>query len=831
MTRITTSGWWMTVIAALAITANAAAHEGDHWPVAGSTLKMAYSSSGNNKFTFKTKSQININAVSIQQDPTVAPSSLIVRGTGPNAGSSGLIELNPDLWTRVGPADAPTGWRYRNKSLNYAPYAGISKIQIRSGAAGGSLQIVAKGAAWPFAIIGPQDSVEIILTIGEFAFCAEYSEDRQTEFSANEQGRVSARSSLAPIDCPPVCGNGVREEGEQCDDGNVNDGDTCSNTCEGCDPSEAEFASTFEGIQSIIFEGYDCSNDLCHGSSLEGGMDLRAGAAYDSLLNVASEIDPGTVRVYPGDQDLSMLYLKLAAKTLTPDNDNLPPDYDEVPGTPMPSAGTALTEEHLEAVRLWIRGGAPETGVVEGTAQLLGSCLPEPTPLDIPQPDPPAPDEGVQFAQPGYKLLAHSEVEGCVASYYDLSAPGAVPAEMIVDCPGAFPGTNDHGTNAGKCFTYNGNNLFQDAQSHHSIIHIYAGDEDYTHSGWGSWRCYNGPTHNAPCDPSDADACGEGGVCGGVFSDKVACLGFGPPDASTFGNKMPQFTGSQESTASFGFPDGVYSVLPLKGLIVWNSHSFNLTTQDTEMEAWVNLTYTDDRDHIAEGMFNSTYIFTQEVPPFEQREYCATHTFQPNTHLFHLFSHNHKRGIRFRMYMPPQTPCGNGGTTPEGNLRTSPTCVPGDPDDLFFESYDYSDALNLYPDPPLVFNGTVAQRTIKFCGLFDNGFTDPTEVKRQSTSPEPNPSVLPGGPCDDTPRCISGANSQDECTTNADCPSSTCVLSDNQRSRCLGGTRIGQYCDGDDTQCPGSLCDACVLTGGVTTEDEMFIAIGTYYIP
>jgi cysteine-rich repeat protein len=33
-------------------------------------------------------------------------------------------------------------------------------------------------------------------------------------------------------DCRPVCGNGVVEAGEQCDDGNTNNGDGCSSTCQ-----------------------------------------------------------------------------------------------------------------------------------------------------------------------------------------------------------------------------------------------------------------------------------------------------------------------------------------------------------------------------------------------------------------------------------------------------------------------------------------------------------------------------------------------------------------------------------------------------------------------
>ena len=38
------------------------------------------------------------------------------------------------------------------------------------------------------------------------------------------------------LDCSsvtsPVCGNGIIESGEQCDDGNLVDGDGCSSTCQ-----------------------------------------------------------------------------------------------------------------------------------------------------------------------------------------------------------------------------------------------------------------------------------------------------------------------------------------------------------------------------------------------------------------------------------------------------------------------------------------------------------------------------------------------------------------------------------------------------------------------
>ena len=774
-------------IATSLLATTAVAHEGDHWPVTGDSLKMKYSADGKKtKFAFKTRRQVNINPVSIAEDPTVERSTLTVRGSGASPGDTGVIVLDPARWEQIGSPETPKGWKYKSD-----PYYsdGVTKIQIKSGKTDGSLQIQAKSIYWPFAIDAEQDSVEVVLTIGGFAYCAEFSAARMAEFKTNEAGEVVASLSLAPGDCPQICGNGIVETGEGCDDGNLVDGDTCTNACLGCSIDDAEYASTFEGIQALIFDNpvYNCTNDACHGSGFagNGNLDLRAGASYGALVGVPSQIQPSTERVFPGDQDLSVLWLKIAERTL---------GNVDAPGTGMPASNpTSVSEDHLEALRLWIRGGAPETGVVAGTAELLGSCLPAPTPLDIPQPPVPDPAVGTQFAQPGYNLASEDEVEGCVATYYDVSA--TVPAGMMVDCPGAFPGTNETGLNAGKCFSYSGNELYQDAQSHHSIVHIYPGDYNWNDSGWGTWRCYGGPTPDAACVPTTADPCGTGGVCGSKFHPGVACLDtitedWGAPDFQT--SEAPQFSGAQESTANFGFPTGVYSLLPLKGLIVWNSHAFNLTNQATEMEAWINITYTDQRTWPAIGLFDDQWIFTQNVPPFEQREYCATHTFPEGTRLFQLTSHTHKRGIRWRYYSPPQTPC----SAPGGS--TSPSCLPSG--DVFYESYDYSDPLTLNPDPPLHYTGTVNDRTIKFCALFDNGFTNPDHVKTRSGSPTPTGNLIIGGPCD----------------INA--------------TFCMGGVNKGLPCNGDDGNCPLSTCDACTLRGGVTTEDEMYIPIGTYFV-
>ncbi len=49
------------------------------------------------------------------------------------------------------------------------------------------------------------------------------------------------------------------------------------------------FDSTFEAIQSVVFEQAGCANSLCHGAAKQGGLDLTPLNAYDSLMTVASQ--------------------------------------------------------------------------------------------------------------------------------------------------------------------------------------------------------------------------------------------------------------------------------------------------------------------------------------------------------------------------------------------------------------------------------------------------------------------------------------------------------------------------------------------------------------
>ncbi|MGB5683745.1 MAG: hypothetical protein WBM47_17990, partial [Polyangiales bacterium] len=218
-----------------------------------------------------------------------------------------------------------------------------------------------------------------------------------------------------------------------------------SDSSNGAAPKGCDYASTYDAIQETIFEAKGCTASTCHGDAMLGGLDLRAGTSFDSLVRQPSTIDSGTERVKPGEQDLSLLYLKLAAATNGTDLGAL--------GQPMPFGADPLAEDQLEAIRLWIRAGAEENAIVDNTLELLGcegSFDPDPNKIN-PLP-PPSPDEGVQLYAGGWALDAESEDEVCFASYYDVS--DQVPAEFQVDCPEYGEGR--------KCFAFRRNELAQD---------------------------------------------------------------------------------------------------------------------------------------------------------------------------------------------------------------------------------------------------------------------------------------------------------------------------------------------------------------------------------
>jgi len=567
---------------------------------------------------------------------------------------------------------------------------------------------------------------------------------------------VSAASHVVDaVSCPPpACGNAVKEPGEECDDGNGDDGDACDTDCKRT--SCQSFASTYDLIQHAIFENKGCTQQFCHGSTASGGLDLRAPQSYDQLVNAKSSPISPLDRVEPLSAEQSFLARKLAAATLgTP-----------VEGSPMPSGGIPpLTTNELEAIRLWIYSGAPRTGVVDGTATLLDACLPPADPIQIDPPPPPPEGQGVQLRMPKLDLPPESETEVCYASYYDLT--DQVP-EGVDTVFGAF--------------RYQKKVETQDPLSHHLIIHTYLGEHGPEHPAWGAWTCKGGLKEGQTCDPKDLDFCGAG-VCGSEPKRSVACIGFGPPDYNA--TTAPAFGGSQQPLAVSKWAEGVYSQIPIKGMVIWNSHAFNTTKRPAKVEAWVNFDFAfpEDQQYPVQGgiLDPDNRIFAMNVPAFQEQEVCHQFTFPQGARLFELTSHMHSRGRLFRIWNPQN--------------------------ELIYTSTQYNDPIQLTFDPPLELDGaSAADRTYRYCAIYDNGKSEPARVKRRTGSPLPPP-PFPPTRCSPT-HCVSGK------------PQAPCSGS--------GDAARNASCDSSPGAGDG-LCDACTLRGGVTTEDEMFLFLAYYY--
>jgi cysteine-rich repeat protein len=598
----------------------------------------------------------------------------------------------------------------------------------------------------------------------------------------------------AEVTCPdPVCGNGVQEHGEQCDDANDYDADGCRNDCVKNDCRV--YASTFDLIQQAVFENRGCTNDLCHGSARQGGLDLRRGAAYANLVDVPA-VASTQKRVEPGDQELSLLWLKLAAATL---------GRQGVPGSPMPSGLPPLSEKELEAVRLWIYNGAPESGVVRGTGELLDACLPRPEPIEIRPPLPPEPGTGVQLHMAAWVLPAQSESEVCFAAYYDLS--DQVPPQF----------RNADGTK----LRYFRQFTTQNPLSHHLVTQFYRGTYPPDDPAWGPYACLSGAHDGQPCNPTEIGACGPDSECSTVPVKSVACIGFGPPDAQVDISNLG-FGGAQETVADVRYPPGVYAEIPVKGVVEWNSHAFNLAGSPGKIEAWVNFYFAPPQDqrYPAQDILAIDQVFGMNVPPFATQEICHHYVIEAGAQLFSLSSHMHQRGKRFRVFRGAFRCAGgvNGGRAcsplspelcPEADC-VEPTGRDGNAS-LMYTNLVYNDPVVLRFDPPLDFGVDAPDRTFTYCALYDNGHANAATVKRKSTSPPtPFPSSGLGGPCATPTGCVSGL-------VGAPCSG----RNQTQRDR---------SCDSSPGAGDG-FCDACILTGGVTTDDEMFVMLGSYYVP
>ncbi len=674
-------------------------------------------------------------------DPAVDPTWILIRGYGTDGGTSGRIDLDPAFWSATA-----EGYAYEDPS---GSRGGIQTAALNFGASLDSIAVTGGGPNWTWEPADSQESVWFYFGIEDESYCASYG----GTITENEAGLFEANDATPPAACPAaVCSNGVVELGEACDDGNLVENDGCTTTCEVGNCVAQSFDSTYEAIQQLVFDERGCSVALCHGQVVApdlDGLDLRTGFSHAAMLDVPST-GSSFSRIEPGSPRDSSLYLKLL-KAVDPTTN--------IPGIGMPQLGPPLPADLLEAVRVYIENGAPETGTVAGTQALLGGCFPPPVPIEIEPLQPPDPAEGLQLVMPPTDVPAQSETEVCFATFYDFT--DAVPEE--------FKDPD------GESFYIERDDTRWDPHSHHLVI-IHSGLEDslWDHDSFGTWTCIGGILEGTVCDPRDTTSCGEG-FCRSEVEPRVACIGFGPPGGATAAAGLGGLQGPITPTY------GHYTRIPLKGIVYWNSHAFNLTELPLSMHAWRNLIFARAANTEISTEIDASQIFIATgQPPFTRGTYCHQFVIPQDTSVVSLSSHTHQRGEEFWI----EDPAGN----------------------RIYDTFIYSDPLVQSYQPPMYFNSpNAADRRLTYCATYNNG-------------------VAPDGSPD-----VSTVRSRSTTPTNGN----LC-----QPVACSDGL-VGAPCSGpsDHATCdsvPGAddgFCDACAITAGVTTEDEMFVLITSTFVP
>src|SRR5262249_22829023 len=130
----------------------------------------------------------------------------------------------------------------------------------------------------------------------------------------------------------------------------------------------------------------------------------------------------------------------------------------------------------------------------------------------------------------------------------------------------------------------------------------------------------------------------------------VGCIGFGPGGDANIGVGNDSLFNTM--AAGLGAVEGVYAEAPLKGMLVWNSHAFNVTDEPGKLDIWVNLEFAPRAGQL-HRLQRFTEVFEQfrlQVPPFSAEEICARYVVSRDDAVIELSSHNHKRGKSFRIW-------------------------------------------------------------------------------------------------------------------------------------------------------------------------------------
>ena len=367
--------------------------------------------------------------------------------------------------------------------------------------------------------------------------------------------------------------------------------------------------SAYHDIQEYVFDK-SCASSACHAEPANSrDLNLTYGLSYEELVGVAPQnptaAAAGMKLVDPGNPENSFLLTKLIGPT------------DPAQGAPMPFGGGVLHTGKIDAVRMWIEAGAPQTGKIAGIGDL--GVLRDPDEKFEP-PARPAPGEGYQLRLPPFKIEPGTEREVYYATQIEDENGDPVDGDIFI----------------------NRVEIFYPAGSHHFIIYR------ITEDGMAKGMLENGIVPDIAVNSEH------------TFRE----LDTDDPDPvfGVFGADRLFVVGTQTDDTLFQFPEGVGLRMPGDTIYDLNSHYINLLGDETLLgETYVNI-YTIPEEEV---QYEAVEIFVNNrsinVPPgttrvskmtwlVEDELFKRGHDFGTSLNVFLLTSHMHRHGELFEIF-------------------------------------------------------------------------------------------------------------------------------------------------------------------------------------
>ena len=334
-------------------------------------------------------------------------------------------------------------------------------------------------------------------------------------------------------------------------------------------------------------------------------------------------------------------------------------------------------------------------------------------------------------------------------------------------------------------FRFSENELRQDPQSHHLILNRYFGAGSDVHDpSFGAWTCAGGERAGETCEPTDLASAATGHLHAARSEQSFACIGFGPRAGG--GRPLLRSAARSRRSRTTSSIDGVFAPDPDEGHPVLELARVQPDRQGHDDARVAELLFR-RRPAVSRcaAIFDASRIFSANAAPFTKQTICNDHVLPQGARLFAMSSHTHKHGQHFTVTMPDGI----------ADLRELRLQRPG--------RHQLRSA---------AWRSTPPTRPSARCATARCTTTACTPTARRTST---------------WSRALARADSA-RAVRSALCTPDACVSG-----------KIGAPCNGvdDDRACdsaPGAndgFCDACNITGGESTENEMFILIGSYYIP